>query len=97
MTRTRIVLSLGVAQTIAWGATYYVPATLAPAMARDLGVDTATVYAAFSVALLVSRAGEPLSGAGDRADRRPVVSTSTGAGTTTLTLDAREGLHASSR
>ena len=33
---------------------YYLPAMLAAPMARDLGVSTPTVFAAFSVALVVS-------------------------------------------
>src|SRR5205809_4030625 len=50
----RVVLPLGVAQTISWGSTYYLPAILATAMAADIGVSTASVFAAFSGALLAS-------------------------------------------
>ena len=39
------------AQTLAWASSYYLPAMLAAPMARDLGVSTPTVFAAFSVAL----------------------------------------------
>lgn len=49
----RIVLSLGTAQTLAWGSTYYLPAILAEPMARGLGLSTGTVFAAFSAALVV--------------------------------------------
>ena len=48
------VLALGSAQTLAWASSYYLPAVLAAPMARDLGVATPTVFAAFSSALLVS-------------------------------------------
>jgi MFS family permease len=54
MNRTRVVVALGVAQTIAWGATYYLPATLAAPIASDLGVAPPLVFAAFSAALVVS-------------------------------------------
>ncbi len=56
------VLALGTAQTLAWASSYYVPAVLAAPMARDLGVATPTVFAAFSVALLVSAALGPHAG-----------------------------------
>jgi len=56
------VLALGSAQTLAWGSSYYLPAVLATPIARDLGVAPATVFAAFSVALLVSAALGPHAG-----------------------------------
>ena len=52
----------GTAQTLAWASSYYIPAVLAAPMARDLGVSTPTVFAAFSVALLVSAALGPHAG-----------------------------------
>lgn len=52
--RTRVITVLGVSQTLAWGSTYYLPAILAVPMARDLGLSTGTVFAAFSSALVVS-------------------------------------------
>ena len=58
----RIVLSLGTAQTLAWASTYYLPAVLGAAMARDTGVETPTVFLAFTMALLVSAAFGPGSG-----------------------------------
>jgi len=45
---------LGTAQTLAWASSYYLPAMLATSMAADLGVSVATVFAAFSFALVVS-------------------------------------------
>jgi hypothetical protein len=50
--RSRVVIALGVSQTLAWGSTYYLPAILAVPMARDLGLSTGTVFAAFSSALV---------------------------------------------
>lgn len=65
--RLSVVTALGVAQTLAWGSTYYLPAILAVPMARDLGVSTTGVFAAFSVALVVSALLGPW--AGRRIDR----------------------------
>lgn len=48
------VLALGVAQTLAWGSSYYLPAILAPSMATGVGTDSSTVFAMFSGALLAS-------------------------------------------
>lgn len=69
--RTRTVLTLGTAQTLAWASTYYLPAILAAPMARDLGVSVATVFAAFSVGLVISaflgpRAGRAIDASGGR-------------------------------
>ncbi len=56
------VARLGTAQTLAWASSYYLPAMLAVPMARDVGVTTPTVFAAFSVALIVSALLGPLAG-----------------------------------
>jgi MFS family permease len=72
--RWRTVAALGSAQTLAWASSYYLPAMLAAPMARDLGVTTATVFAAFSLALVVSALLGPLAGrAIDRWGGRPVL------------------------
>ncbi|KZX63292.1 MFS transporter [Pseudomonas stutzeri] len=60
--RLRIVLALGSAQTLAWGSTYYLPAILAEPMASELGISTGNVFAAFSLALIVTAVLGPLSG-----------------------------------
>lgn len=74
MRRSAVTVALGAAQTLAWASSYYLPAMLAPAMARDLGVQTATVFAAFSVALVVSALVGPRVGAAiDRRGGRPVL------------------------
>jgi len=69
--RTRVVATLGTAQTLAWASSYYLPAVLAVPMARDLGVGTPTVFAAFSAALVISAlvgpgAGRVIDGRGGR-------------------------------
>ncbi len=72
--RTLTVASLGVAQTLAWASSYYLPAMLAVPMARDLGVRTPTIFAAFSAALVVSAVLGPLAGRlTDRHGGRPVL------------------------
>ncbi len=63
----RVVGALGTAQTLAWASSYYLPAMLAAPMARDLGILTAAVYAAFSGAMTVSALTGP--GAGRLIDR----------------------------
>lgn len=60
--RVRVVTTLGIAQTLAWASSYYLPALLARPMAAELGVDEPTVFAAFSVALVVSALVGPHSG-----------------------------------
>lgn len=72
----RTVLTLGTSQTLAWASSYYLPALLAAPMAADLGVSTPTVFAAFSLALVVSAAVGPGAGrAIDRRGGRPVLMT----------------------
>ncbi|MGQ3054723.1 MAG: MFS transporter [Roseateles sp.] len=72
--RTRVVTTLGIAQTLAWASSYYLPALLARPMARELGVSEPTVFAAFSVALVISAIVGPYSGRRiDRWGGRPVL------------------------
>lgn len=72
--RSATVVQLGIAQTLAWASSYYLPAILAVPMARDLGVDTPTVFAAFSAALVVSALLGPAAGkAIDQHGGRPVL------------------------
>ena len=47
---------LGLAQTLSWGSSFYLPAVLAHPMATDLGLPPPMVYLAFSLALVVSAA-----------------------------------------
>ncbi len=91
--RTGAVLRLGGAQTLAWASSFYLPAMLAAPMARDIGVARATVFAALSVALLVSAFAGPVAGRLiDRHGGRPVLMASNlvfGAGL--LALAAAQG------
>jgi MFS family permease len=57
-----VVLALGTAQTIAWASTYYLPAVLATPIARDLGVSSTLVFAAFSLAMVISAIVGPWGG-----------------------------------
>ena len=67
-------MRLGVAQTLAWASSYYLPAMLAAPMARTLGLATTTVFAAFSLAMLLAAGIGPLAGrAIDRWGGRPVL------------------------
>lgn len=69
-----VITRLGIAQTLAWGSSYYLPAMLAAPMARDLGVSVPTVFAAFSAALIVSAMVGPHAGRLiDRSGGRPVL------------------------
>lgn len=73
--QNRLVLGLGLTQMLGWGCSYYLPAILAAPMAADLGLSTATVFAAFSWALVVSALMGPVSGrAIDRWGGRRVMS-----------------------
>src|SRR6267143_2589170 len=49
-----IILALGTTQTLAWASSYYLPAILADPIARDLGVSSNWIFAAFSASLVVS-------------------------------------------
>src|SRR3979490_200395 len=49
-----IILALGTRQTLAWASSYYLPAILADPIARDLGVSSKWVFAAFSASLVIS-------------------------------------------
>ena len=60
--RTRTIVGLGLAQTLAWGSTYYLPAVLAPAMARELGLAPAMPFAGLSLALGIAALLGPAAG-----------------------------------
>jgi len=65
---------LGVAQTLAWASSYYLPAVVAAPMGRDVGMSSSAVFGAFSMALLFAAATGPWAGrAIDRAGGRPVL------------------------
>ena len=60
--RRSVVLALGTAQTLAWASSFYLPAMLAAPMARDLGVAPSQVFAALSMALILSALVSPWAG-----------------------------------
>jgi len=62
------VLALGVAQTVAWASSTYLPAVLARPLAAELGFDATLVFAAYSCALLLMAALGPA--VGRRIDRQ---------------------------
>ena len=73
----RTIAVLGGAQTLAWASSYYLPAMLATSMARSFGASRAMVFAAFSVALIVSAVLGPRAGrAIDRWGGKPVLASS---------------------
>ena len=57
----RLVLSLGLTQTIGFASSYFLPAVLAPPMADSLGYPVSTVYAAFSVSLIAAALTVPFA------------------------------------
>jgi predicted MFS family arabinose efflux permease len=60
--RRLVVGALGVAQTLAWGSSYYLPAILAEPISAGVGVDRSWVFAAFSSALLLAAFAGPAVG-----------------------------------
>ncbi|MGM9513481.1 MFS transporter [Roseateles sp. DB2] len=71
---TATVVALGLAQTLAWASSYYLPAMLAQPMAASLGLGAPDIFAAFSVALVVSALVGPRAGRLiDRHGGRPVL------------------------
>ncbi|WP_207553714.1 MFS transporter, partial [Teichococcus deserti] len=71
------VAALGIAQTLAWASSYYLPAILARPMAAELGLSPSTIYGWFSAALLLTALLGPLVGrAIDRRGGRPVLALS---------------------
>jgi predicted MFS family arabinose efflux permease len=72
-----IILALGTTQTLAWASSYYLPAILADPIARDLGVSSNWIFAAFSASLVISALLGPRVGRQiDLFGGRPVLSTS---------------------
>ncbi|MBN8992818.1 MAG: MFS transporter [Rhizobiales bacterium] len=72
-----IILALGTTQTLAWASSYYLPAILADPIARDLGVSSNWIFAAFSASLVLSALLGPRIGRQiDLVGGRPVLSMS---------------------
>ena len=69
--RLAVILMLGVAQTLGWASSFYLPAILGDRIAEDLGISSTWFFAAFSAALVVSavvgpRAGRTVDAVGGR-------------------------------
>ncbi|MBW8269870.1 MFS transporter, partial [Caldovatus aquaticus] len=66
-----VAVALGLAQTVAWACTYYLPAVLAAPVAEELGAPRTAVVGAFSAALLIAglcapRVGRAIEARGGR-------------------------------
>lgn len=74
LNRTHVTIMLGIAQTLAWASSYYLPAVLAQPISAALGGSYSLVFGAFSLALLVAAAAGPVAGRCiDRYGGRPVL------------------------
>jgi MFS family permease len=72
--RTVVVTALGIAQTLAWASSYYLPAILADPIGASIGVPRSWVFGAFSGALLIAAfAGPAVGRAIDRRGGRGVL------------------------
>jgi len=60
--RRVVVSALGIAQTLAWASSYYLPAILAEPIGASLGVPQSWVFGAFSGALLIAAFAGPAVG-----------------------------------
>jgi MFS family permease len=60
--RMSVVAGLGIAQTLAWASSYYLPAILADPIADGIAVPRAWVFGAFSASLLIAAAAGPRVG-----------------------------------
>ena len=78
MTRStawRLVPALGATQIVSWGTLYYSIAVLGASMRDELGISAAMLFAAYSLALLISALTAPFVGrAIDRQGGRVVMS-----------------------
>jgi MFS family permease len=57
-----VVSRLGIAQTLSWASSYYLPALLAAPLAQDLRLPVNHVFGAFTLALVISAIVGPFSG-----------------------------------
>jgi MFS family permease len=72
----RLALTLGVTQLLAWGTTYYVPATMIGPIADELGASRTVLLGAFSWAVLIAGFCAPAIGKYiDHHGGRPVLAT----------------------
>jgi MFS family permease len=52
--KLRIVTALGTSQTLAWASSYYLVAIIADPIAKDLSIGSVSIFAAFSLSLLLA-------------------------------------------
>ena len=72
--QSAVIVALGINQILAFASSFYLPAVLAVPMSRELGVASSTVFAAFSVALLMSAfVGPHVGRTFDRFGGRPIL------------------------
>ena len=57
-----LVFCLALGQTAGWGTTYYMPSVLAPALARDLGLDATGIYLGVTIMVGLGGLAAPLAG-----------------------------------
>ena len=57
-----VVARLGTTQTLAWASSYYLPALLAAPLSNELGLPATRVFAAFTLALIISALVGPRAG-----------------------------------
>lgn len=57
-----LVFCLALGQTAGWGTTYYMPSVLAPALARDLGLDATGIYLGVTIMVGLGGLASPLAG-----------------------------------
>jgi len=73
--RLPVILALGIAQTLAWASSVYLPAILADPIAHDLGISANWIFGAYSGALVIAGLLGPRIGRQiDRVGGRPVLS-----------------------
>ncbi len=90
--RTPVVLVLGLAQTLAWASSFYLPSLLAAPISRELGISASTVFAALSGALVLSAFISPWAGRWiDRHGGRGLLMASSGLFVVGLLLLAQAG------
>jgi MFS family permease len=77
--RSSVVAALGVAQTLAWASSFYLPAMLAAPIASELGLASSSVFALLSMSLVLSAVLSPWAGKLiDQRGGRPVLLVSSG-------------------
>ena len=86
--RQSVVAALGLAQTLAWASSFYLPAMLATPISNELGLASSSVFALLSMSLVLSAVLSPWAGRWiDRRGGRPVLLASSGLFLLALSLE----------